>query len=353
VLRNNGLLQKNGDNTFAVVRPFPSVVEVTSFLAADLDGDGDPDAAMIDARGKLSVFTNERLGQYRVRPVPASLSQDVMAVAAADANSDGLMDLIVLNNDGSVLRLSDKNDGREWESVNLVTTEPGSRTLLVADIDNNGALDLIAGSRVFLGGARGFSALIPPVALQSPSVVDRNGDGRLDLAGLAGGVPVTLINRGSKTYGWQVIRTRAANAQGDQRINSFGLGGEIEVRAGLLTEKQIITSPVLHFGLGEHPQSDLARIIWPNGLIQVEFELKANQSLLAAQRLKGSCPSLFAWDGSQMSFVKDGAPWSPALGLHINAQEVAGIYQTEEWFKIPGDRIAPRDGYYNQQVTAE
>jgi hypothetical protein len=121
----------------------------------------------------------------------------------------------------------------------------------------------------------------------------------------------------------------------------------------LLTQKQVITSPILHFGLGENAQTDVARIVWPNGSVQAEFELKADQSVLAEQRLKGSCPMLFAWDGKQISYVKDTAPWSPALGLRINAQTVAGIYQTEEWFKIPGDRIAPHDGFYDLRVTAE
>ena len=54
-----------------------------------------------------------------------------------------------------------------------------------------------------------------------------------------------------------------------------------------------------------------------------------------------------------MRFVKDGAPWSPALGLHINAQQVADIHQTEEWFKVPGDELKPRDGGYDLRVTAE
>lgn len=62
---------------------------------------------------------------------------------------------------------------------------------------------------------------------------------------------------------------------------------------------------------------------------------------------------LFAWDGRQMSFVKDGAPWSPALGLHINAQAVAGITQTEEWFKVPRESLVARDGIYDLRVTAE
>jgi hypothetical protein len=81
--------------------------------------------------------------------------------------------------------------------------------------------------------------------------------------------------------------------------------------------------------------------------------LKADQEILAKQRLKGSCPWLFAWDGRQMSFVKDGSPWSAALGLHINGQVVAGIYQTEEWFKIPGEALKPRDGFYDLRITGE
>jgi hypothetical protein len=105
--------------------------------------------------------------------------------------------------------------------------------------------------------------------------------------------------------------------------------------------------------LGENAQTDVARIVWPNGAVQAEFELKADQSAVAEQRLKGSCPTLFAWDGKQMSFVKDCSPWNPALGLHINAQVVANVDQTEEWFKIPGNAIAPRDGIYDLRVTGE
>jgi hypothetical protein len=250
-----------------------------------------------------------------------------------------------------------QDDGTRWETALLAKASApgvGTSSITLADVDNNGRLDLVAGDgEVFLGDEHGFSKLSSTSGLVSASVADMDGDGHLDIAGILNGTPVVLTNHGAKNYRWQVIRTRAASAHGDQRINSFGLGGEIEIRAGLLTEKQTITSPLSHFGLGEHTGTDLARIIWPNGLVQVEFELKANESILATQRLKGSCPSLFAWDGQRMRFVKDGAPWSPALGLHINAQQVADIHQTEEWFKIPGEELKPRDGEYDLRVTAE
>ncbi|HZF37400.1 MAG TPA: ASPIC/UnbV domain-containing protein, partial [Blastocatellia bacterium] len=293
---------------------------------------------------------------------------------------------------GKIFRLSDKDDGKAWDVKEVATLNQRDRNsdisgskqrLLIADVDNNGALDLIVESteavwrgdntqegnrpnvQIFLNeGKEKFTALPALRGTGKISLVDTNGDGRLELIGIAAlpgfaesgsieGQAVQLINRGSKNYHYQTIRTRAAKSTGDQRINSFGIGGEIEIRSGLLTQKQVITSPILHFGLGENTQTDVARIVWPNGSVQAEFELKADQSVLAEQRLKGSCPMLFAWDGKQISYVKDTAPWSPALGLRINAQVVAGIYQTEEWFKIPGDKIAPRDGFYDLRVTAE
>ena len=64
-------------------------------------------------------------------------------------------------------------------------------------------------------------------------------------------------------------------------------------------------------------------------------------------------PHLFADDGTGMKFVKDCAPWSPALGLRINAQDTMGILQTEEWMKIRGDQLKPRDGFYDLRITAE
>jgi tetratricopeptide (TPR) repeat protein len=350
------VLRNNGDQTFAVVRPFAGIDGLAAFASGDIDGDGDPDVALIDGRGKLHVFANGRLGQFRPRTLPQGLGGRFVALASADIDNDGLLDFVALREDGSVMRLSDRDGGSGWDAGEVVKADAGgSPTLLVADLDNNGSLDLVVGDgQIFLGADGHFQRLTNPAPVVGASLADVDGDGRLDLVGLsASGAPVELLNHGSKNYGWQNIRLRAANTSGDQRINSFGIGGEIEIRAGLLREKQAILSPLVHFGLGGHTQVDVARITWPNGVAQGEFDLHAGQEILATQRLKGSCPWLFAWDGARMSFVKDGSPWSSALGLHINAQVVAGIYQTEEWFKIPGESLQPRDGFYDLRITDE
>ncbi len=361
------VLRNNGDGTFKELRPFAGADKLRSFVYADFDGDGDPDAALLDNNFRLKVFSNERLGAFRERALPSGI-ESIIAIGAVDINSDGILDLLLLDYNIALKRLSDKGGGEDWEmteifkrqeSGNAVPPPAGSGRLLFCDLDNNGALDIVAGTpaaaRIWLNGAQGANPRpLEPRNLLTYSAADWTGDGRLDLLALNhDSQAVRLVNRGTKNYHWQILRPRAAKATGDQRINSFGVGGDIEIRAGLLYQKQVINSPVIHFGLGEQIQTDVARIIWPNGSIQGEFELKADQAVLAEQRLKGSCPMLFAWNGKSIEFVKDCAPWSPALGLHINAQSTAGIGQTEEWMKIRGDQLAPRNGYYDLRITAE
>ena len=161
------------------------------------------------------------------------------------------------------------------------------------------------------------------------------------------------VNHGSKNYHWQIIRPRAKQATGDQRINSFGVGGEIEIRSGLLVQMQPITGPQMHFGLGEQTGVDVARILWPNGSVRAEFALKADQEVVTEQRLKGSCPFLFAYNGKDIEFVKDAVPWGSAIGLRINSLGTARIGATEEWYKIGRDQLAPHDGYYDLRITGE
>ena len=365
------VLRNNGDDTFLAIHPFAGISGLREFAWADLDGDGNPDAAIIDGAGRLHVFMNERQAQFRERPLPGDFS-NVKAVAVADVNNDGLLDLLAVKADGSIVRISDKNDGERWDTAEIARVPDAAHNLAgevrlqVADLDNNGALDLIlsevsqgsgaAGAWIWLGDDKGgFTLLDQP---RGPALVfaaaDVRNNGRLDLLGLSSdGKPIQALNQGSKNYHWQVVRPHAVQAVGDQRINPFGVGGEIEVRSGLLVQKQPITGPQLHFGLGEQTEAEVVRVVWPNGTVRAEFGVKADQDVLTEQRLKGSCPFLFAYNGRQVEFVKDAVPWSSAIGLRINTLGAAEIVATSEWYRIGREELVPHDGFYDIRFTAE
>jgi hypothetical protein len=395
--RRNGspvVLRNNRDGTFKAVEVFPGVHGARAFAWADFDNDGAPDAAFLDAQGRLHVFANQRSGFFIERPAPANLDK-ALTLAVADM-TDGVFNLLLLGADGQVLRLSDREKGKSWEVGKVVQgpalpagSEPGSAVLLISDLDNNGGLDLIVSdskathvwlssndinpkrqrdssvmSRVDVAEVKKFQAL--PLTLPGGVIasVDLNHQGRLDLLAMSDdGRPVRLVNRGSKAYHWQAIRplaNRQAKVDGDNRINSFGIGGEVEVRTGAHVQKQPITSPVIHFGLGNRPTADAVRVLWPNGIPQVEFNIVGKQTVFerpgdrvieAEQSLKGSCPFLFAYDGERMQFVTD-FMWSTPLGMYINAQNKGGFLQTTDWVKIRSDQLAPKDGVYDLRVTA-
>jgi tetratricopeptide (TPR) repeat protein len=351
------VLRNNGDGTFTDTRPFDGVSGLTDFAWADLDADGDPDAALIDGAAKLHIFSNERQGQFTERPVP--INSPVRAITVLDINNDGILDLAVAQNDGRIVRLSDKDHGAGWETEEIVNANAslGESVLRVADLDNNGGLDLLLLplTRIWLNDGNGkFTELnnTPPHSYVF-DVADLNNDGRLDLLTVSKGQPQQAINQGTKNYHWQIVRPRATNAVGDQRINPFGVGGEMEIRSGLLVQKQPITGPLLHFGLGEQTSVDVIRVVWPNGSVRADFDIKPDQEITLEQRLKGSCPFLFAWNGKQMEFVKDAVPWSSAIGLRINTLGTASVEATEEWYKIRRDQLVPHAGFYDLRITAE
>ncbi len=350
------VLVNNGDKTFAASDVFGNVNGVTDFAWVDVDDDGDPDAVFV-AGGTLRVLRNERGGLFVEQKVG---QHSVTSLAVGDLDGDGAVDVACAATDGSVLLVSANPDGAivTRQLAGVSTSGSTAPSLVVADLDNNGALDLIvaadAGSRVFLGGANGsFSSLAPSVDGRVEGVADLNGDGKPDLVTLGpGGAVRRAINRGTASYHWQDIRPRAKETTGDQRINSFGIGASMEVRSGLLFQRQYVEGPVVHFGLGTNAATEVMRVVWPNGVVQAEFGLSSDQAALAEQRLKGSCPWLFAWNGSEMAFVTDFI-WRSPLGLRINAQATAGVMQTEDWVRIRADQLAARDGFYDLRITAD
>lgn len=356
-------IRNNGDMTFEPMQAFIPADQILELRAADFDSDGDVDLATLDASGSLAVWQNERGGRYVAAATVFAGSR--IGLAVGDVDRDGHIDLISILRSGQIDKATCQEDGTWSESVlvnwspatSLVETSAGNVFLSVADIDNNGGVDVIASTdyetAVWLrGAADDWSPLVAPPDVRVTAVVDVNDDGLLDLVGLNHEGGRVGLNRSQAGYGWHMIQPLANTAPGDKRINAFGVGGRIEIRAGNLVQATTIQSPRVHFGLGRRQAADVARIVWPNGSIQAEFDLQAMATLEARQRLKGSCPWVFAFDGQEFRFVKDFI-WRSPLGLRINAQTTAGVTQTEDWIKIPGQYLAAVDGRYQVRITAE
>jgi tetratricopeptide (TPR) repeat protein len=359
-------LQNNFDGTWTPKPIFEGVQDARAFVWADLDNDGLPDAAILDSKGKLHIYANERSGHFAPwRVVPPN---DTFLAIAANVYNDGTIALVALRDDGAIMRIAASNKRSAWQTSELARwdkfpasppeTNVGNIRLITVDLDNNGSPDLLVSTsdstRIWLGD--GSRNIFSPLAADLPggvrAAVDLAGNGRLDLVGLdRDGRPFRLANVGKKDYHWQTVRPLANNAKGDNRINSFGIGGQVEVRTGTFFLKQPIAEPNLHFGLGNRTRADVVRIDWPNGTSQVEFATPVNTTLVAIQRLKGSCPFLFAWNGERFAFVTD-FMWSTPLGMYINAQNNGKLGVTTEWVKIRGDQLVQRDNHYELRATA-
>jgi Tfp pilus assembly protein PilF len=358
------LLRNNGDNTFLAMAIFPEVQKARAFRWVDLDNDGAGDAVLLDAGGQLHVYMNERAGQFRRRAAPEA-KERYAAVAVIDANDDSVFDLAGVRQDGYLVRISDAEKGKSWEVSDLAKLEkqlplaPGGTRLVAVDLDNSGSIDLALrtpkGGVAWLADGKGkFSTLPAEVPPGLADVVSLECNEHKDLLGFSpsGGL-MRWTTRGTKGYHWHRVRLRANPlGTGDQRLNSYAIGSEVEARSGTLIVKQPVERPVVHFGLGTRARVAVTRCHWTTGLIQYEFDKPSNAVIRIEQRLMGSCPFLFTHDGEKVVFVSDFC-WSTPLGLYINAQKRGGGFtETTEWVRVRGDQLRPRGGVYDVRVNA-
>ena len=283
---------------------------------------------------------------------PAGLN-GLVAFALGDINGDGVIDVVTLDGKGTIRRdrvAAMTGISRRWRHGPTSQPAPGpacidsfSRTSITTDHliwwrrapgDRESAFER----------RRNISAARP--RLRRPkcfSVVDLNDDGQLDLVGCRIAGPLVGSGKAQRTItgkcSGRAHRRRPATS-GSTRSAS---AARLEIRSGLLTQKQSIAGSSVHFGLGTRTGIDVAASSGPNGVVQADFDRGANQVVVAEQRLKGSCPWVFTYDGQRDAlrhrlFVAIAA-WAPH-----QRQDTAGVSQTEDWVRIRADQLVPRDG---------
>jgi Tfp pilus assembly protein PilF len=340
----------------------------------DFDGDGRTDLFVASERGKSTLLHNG--GPQHFRDVTSSSGLASVggssAVAAADFNNDGYLDLFVAGANGGESSLwLNKGDGtfvRDHRSDAALKAARSVTSAAFVDYDNDGWLDLVVTSRssVLLlrndGAGRYLdrSTQIPDAVRKSGgaalSVADIDDDGDEDLLFTdASGAPRVLKNEmGNSNLGVNV-ELKGLGA-GSGKNNAFGIGARLELRAGDIYQTRVATGRRTHFGLGPHLKADVLNIEWPNGLPQTVYLPGSDQDVVEREALKGSCAFAYTWDGKRFRFVTD-AMWRSALGMPLGLMgsntAFAPAGASQEYIRIPGDAFAPRDGRYVLQLTEE
>ncbi len=345
-------------------KTFPSLPwnAVHQALATDLDRDGDLDLLLAHAGG-LAWLDNLRQGRFADRTAAAGLAAagspgEVLTVASADLDQDGLPDLIAAPAAGGLRFL--RNEGGKFTAWDLASGLAGApppvvRALATPDLDNDGRVDLaVAGDSGVAALSRrgsGFEAIPltggPPRAT-ALEAADLDGDGDLDLLAAGPSGLHRLDNQGGNTNHWLAVRLQGL-AKGNSKNNLFGVGSVVEVRAGAAYQLREAMGQVVHFGLGSLAKADLLRVVWPNGVPQNRLQPRLDQRIVEEQLLKGSCPFLYAWDGTRMAFVTD-LLWGAPIGLPVAEGVWAGA-DPDELVRVDGARAD--GGSYRLAVTEE
>jgi len=352
----------------------------------DFDGDGRIDIFVTNERGSDVLFHNG--GAQRFSDVTATSgltsSGGSDAAAVGDYNNDGFLDLFVASTNGGepTLWLNKGNgtftrDRRSSAALQALRSIAGLAATFV-DYDNDGWLDLVVGgtpvgsgktspaAKLFLfrndgtGKVLDRSAVIPaPVRAAGASAiavsdVDEDGDEDLFLIDAAGAPRLLRNDFGNSNLAVNVELKGLRNGSG--KNNALGVGAKLELRAGTIYQTRVATGRTTHFGLGPHLKADVLRIEWPNGVPQIVYFPGSDQDVVESEMLKGSCAFAYTWDGKRFRFVTD-AMWRSALGMPLGLMGGSSAFApagaSQEYLRIPGDALVPRDGRYVLQLTEE
>ena len=303
----------------------------TSVAAGDVNKDGFTDFFFTSADGAGMFALSDGQGKFKTAPAPAG-SGIATAAQFLDYDDDGLLDLVMLTNNGLMVwrnvgddfvNTSERAVARELTNAASDKVDSSGNLLAAGDLDNDGDTDLIV----------------------------RTASGAL-----------------------RVARNEGGNSNHSLRVNLTGrvsnrsaIGSKIEVRAGSLGQKLELYSATpepapadIVFGLGARPSADPIRILWPAGIVQAEMETarandpKKTTATLPVTELDkkpSSCPYLYAWNGERFEFITDFMG-----GGEMGYQESPGHFNTpdpDEYVRIQGRQLKERDGRYEIRVTNE
>ena len=243
------ILLGNGDGTFTATPTPPTVGNEPAYMTAgDFNNDGLIDLAVTNmGDNTVTILMGNGDGTFTPTFSSPGTGREPQGIVTADFNGDGALDLAVVNQiDGTVSILVNQNcAGTSALNCTFATPKPATKVgngpiaLAAADINGDGLLDLVVANSgdntisVLLGNGAGvFTAVTPknpqyfttPAYPNSLALADVNGDGRVDAVTLAGGgyslmlqspvaaLSLTASNAPVLPYGQQVYLTATVSS---------------------------------------------------------------------------------------------------------------------------------------------
>ncbi|MCP4758896.1 MAG: hypothetical protein GY876_05450 [Planctomycetes bacterium] len=354
-------------------------------LVADFDGDLDQDIVVVYETGPHEVWINDRLWKWHsAGPEWAQfLGGDIAAAVAADIDADGDVEIVAIDSAYAVNVWDRGRAGwRRRELAGIASSPPtiesprdqvspplGPR-LAVVDVTGDGQLDVIAETGAVRPGdgapvirilnARGES--LQEFAVPHSWTLLQRADGRgPSLIGMADSGPV-VVPPGTGRFRFVDAILRGRTAPGESmRSNTSGIGSTIAARVGtrwtLMPGVRDTAGPgqslqPSSIGIGGAEHVDFISVDWTDGVFQTESRLEPGplHEVVETQRQLSSCPLIFAWDGSKMSFLTD-CLGVGGIGFLLTPDSVAEPRPRERVLLSQRD-VAPRDGRF-EIVLAE
>ena len=301
------------------------------------------------------LLMKQRGGPLAVTNTPADWPA-AKVIAVGDMNNDLKLDLIAATAEEVHVIYS-----KTGEHIRLPLGGFVANELKLIDYDNDGWLDICAfgkGIRVWRNlGQAGFRETTGDLGLSkmgetvnSVAAADFDNDGDTDLA-------LSTVERGL-----MLLRNNGGNANKQlklrligHRSNPNGLGVRLEVTSGGLRTIRTVTQSPIEIGVGRNPQVDSLTIRWFDlAVSSTDIKVEPNKVLTIDEITlpTGSCPYLYAWDGSRFRFITDLLGAAPA-GLPVAENRLIDA-DPFEIVRIGDERaFAPLNGAYVVQVTEE